>query len=264
MNTVTSSDGTRIAYSKTGSGPALVLVDGALCYREFGPAKKFAEELASSFTVYTYDRRGRGESGNTEPYDVQREVEDLAAVIKETGETPHVFGQSSGGAVVLAAAQAGVPMRKLAVYEVPFIVDPSGPVGKDEAYHAKLTEALAQGRNGDAVKLFMRLVGMPGPMVALFPIMPGWSKLKAVAPTLPHDHALLADGRSGAPLPEDRYAAVTVLGLAMAGGKSEEWFRNSMRNVAERLPEADYRTIDGQNHMLKAAAIAPVLREFFA
>lgn len=263
MSTVTSSDGTRIAYSKTGSGPALVLVDGALCYRELGPAKKFAAELSSSFTVYTYDRRGRGESGNTEPFDTQREVEDLAAVIKETGETPYVFGQSSGGAIVLAAAEAGVPMNKLAVYEIPFIVDPSGPVGKDEPYHAKLTDALANGRNGDAVKHFMRLVGVPGPMVAIFPIMPGWSKLKAVATTLPHDHAVLADGRTGQPLPEDRYAAAKMPALAIAGGKSEEWFRDSMRNVAERLPDGTYRTIDGQNHMLKAQAIAPVLREFF-
>jgi pimeloyl-ACP methyl ester carboxylesterase len=263
MSTVTSSDGTTIAYSKTGSGPALILVDGAMCYRDFGPAKKFTEALADSFTVYTYDRRGRGESSNTEPFDVQREVEDLAAVVKEAGGSPYVFGHSSGAALALEAANAGEPISKLAVYEAPFIVDPSGPVGKDEQYWPAITGAIAEGRNGDAVKHFMRLVGVPGLMVTLFPVMPAWKKLKAIAPTLPYDQAVLASNRTGRPLPEDRYEGVRMPVLSMAGGKSDEWFRNAMRNVAERVADGRYRTIDGQNHMLKAAAIAPALKEFF-
>lgn len=191
--TVTSTDGTNIAYSTAGSGPALVLVDGALCSRDFGPAKKFTAALRDGFTVYTYDRRGRGESGDTQPYDVQREVEDLAAVIDAAGGSAYVFGQSSGAALALRAADAGVPITKLAVYEAPFILDPSGPVGKDEAYESNLAKALADGRNGDAVKLFMALVGAPGIMVKIMRFTPAWSKLTAVAPTLPYDHALLAD-----------------------------------------------------------------------
>lgn len=264
MGTVTSNDGTTIAYSKVGSGQALVLVDGALCYRAFGPAKKYAEALQDSFTVYTYDRRGCGESGNTAPFAVEREVEDLAAVVKAAGGSAYVFGASSGAALALEAANKGVGVTKLAVYEAPFIVDDTGPDVDDGKYHAELTKALDEDRRGDAVKLFMKLVGAPGLMVTMMRLTPAWRKLKAVAPTLPYDYAVLDHGRKGEPLPADRYAGATMPALAMAGGKSEEWFRNSMRHVAERLPDADYRTIDGQNHMLSAKAIAGVLKEFFA
>lgn len=263
MSTVTSNDGTAIAYSKVGSGPALVLVDGALCHRAFGPAKKYAEQLLDKFTVYTYDRRGRGESGNTAPYALEREVEDLAAVVDATGGSPHVFGVSSGAALALDAANSSVPMAKLAVYEAPFIVDDAGPDVDDDTYFAELTQALSEDRRGDAVKLFMKLVGAPGIMVTMMRLMPAWSKLKAVAPTLPYDHAVLEANRTRKPLPVDRYAAASIPALSMAGGKSDEWFRNSMRQVADRLPDAEYRTIDGQNHMLAAKAIAPVLKEFF-
>ncbi|OXM40419.1 alpha/beta hydrolase, partial [Amycolatopsis thailandensis] len=119
MSTVTSQDGTTIAYTRTGSGPAVILVDGAMCHREFGPAAPLAAELAPHFTVYTYDRRGRGESGDTEPFSVAREVEDLAALIEEAGGTAHVYGISSGAALALEAAKAGLPITKLAVYEFP-------------------------------------------------------------------------------------------------------------------------------------------------
>lgn len=263
MSTVTSNDGTTIAYSKIGNGPALVLVDGALCYRAFGPGKKYAEALQDSFTVYTYDRRGRGESGDTAPFSVEREVEDLAAVIKAAGGSACVFGVSSGAALALEAANRGVGITKLAVYEAPFIVDETGPDVNDGEYHAGLAQALEEDQRGDAVKLFMKLVGAPRLMITMMRLMPGWAKLKAVAPTLPYDHAVLDDGRKREPLPADRYADATMPALAMAGGKSDEWFRNSMKQVAERLPDGEYRTIDGQNHMLSAKAIAPVLKGFF-
>lgn len=262
MGTVTSADGTVIGYDKTGTGPALILVDGALCYRTFGPAKKFTEALKDHFTVYTYDRRGRGESTDTQPYSTEREIEDLAAVVKEAGGSAYVFGQSSGAALALDAANAGVPITKLAVYEAPFALSPDArPEPAD--YYPSLTGALAEGRRGDAVKLFMKYVGMPGPMIAVMKFTPPWSKLKAVAHTLPYDRALLQGATSGQPLPKDRYAAVKLPVLSMAGGKSDEWFRTAMRQVADRLPDAEYRTIDGQNHMLKASAIAPVLKDFF-
>lgn len=262
MSTVTSSDGTTIAYSKTGSGPALILVDGALCHREFGPAKSFADALSDTFTVYTYDRRGRGQSADSQPYDVQREVEDLAALVKEAGGSAYVFGQSSGGALALEAAKAGVPITKVAAYEIPFSITP-GSKTEPEGYGQTLTSALAEGNNGKAVKAFMKMVGMPGPMLAVFPLLPPWRKLKAVAPTLPYDRACIAPHVHGEPLPGDRYAGVSAPALVMAGGKSDEWFRAGMQQVRDRLGDAEYKTIDGQNHMLKAAAMAPVLKAFF-
>ncbi len=263
MSTVTSADGTRIAYTTTGSGPVVVLVDGALCHRSFGPATPLAKQLADRFTVITYDRRGRGESTDTAPYAVEREVEDLAAVIKDAGGSAAVYGISSGAALALEAANSGVPISKLAVYEAPFALDETARTEPAD-YYPKLTEALANGRNGDAVKLFMNQVGAPGFMIAMMRVTPVWPKLKRVAHTLPYDRAILDGSLSGTPLPQDRYANATMPVLAMAGGKSDEWFRTAMQQVADRLPNAEYRTIDGQNHMLKPQAIAPVLREFFA
>lgn len=263
MSIVTSADGTTIAYTVTGSGPPLILVDGALCSRSFGPAKSFAEQLKTHFTVYTYDRRGRGGSGDTPPYAVEREAEDLAALIKETGGPAHVFGQSSGGAIALDAANSGVPISKLAVYEIPFAVTDNARF-EPEGYHAGLTKALAENRRGDAVKMFWRNVGVPGFFVTIAPLLPAWSKLKSVAHTLPYDRACLEGGLHGRPLPADRYLGVTAPTLAMAGGKSDEWFRDAMRQVTDRLPVGEYRTIDGQSHLLKAKAIAPVLKEYFA
>jgi pimeloyl-ACP methyl ester carboxylesterase len=262
MSTVTSADGTVIGYDKTGTGPALILVDGALCYRAFGPAKQFAEAMKDRFTVYTYDRRGRGESTDTQPYSTEREVEDLAALIEAAGGSAFVFGQSSGAALALDAADSGLPITRLAVYEAPFAVSPDARTEPPD-YYPNLTAALAEGRRGDAVKLFMKLVGAPGVMVAIMRLTPPWSKLKDVAHTLPYDRALLAGATSGQPLPVDRYANVKVPALSMAGGKSDEWFRTAMRQIADRLPDAEYRTIDGQNHMLKAQAVAPILKAFF-
>lgn len=263
MKTVSSADGTKIAYETSGSGPALVLVDGALCHRNFGPSKALAKQLEPNFTVYRYDRRGRGESQDTASHSVEREVEDLAAVIKEAGGPVYLYGISSGAALALEAANSGLPITKLAVYEAPFALDETARTEPAD-YYPRLTELLAADRRGDAVRLFMQQVGAPGFMIAMMRVMPVWRQLKQVAHTLPYDRALLADAVSGTPLPADRYAAATMPALSMAGGKSDEWFRTTMKQVADRLPDAEYRTIDGQNHMLKAQAIAPVLKEFFS
>ena len=186
MSTVRSKDGTAIAYERAGSGPPLILVDGALCYRDSGPARKMAAELADRFTVFTYDRRGRGESGDTQPYSVAREVEDLEALIEAAGGRAQLVGFSSGAVLALEAARAGAAIDKIAAYEPPLIVDDSrSPTPSD--YVPGLRSDLAAGRPGAAVKRFMRLVGMPGFLVALFPALPNWRKLKRVAPTLPYD-----------------------------------------------------------------------------
>jgi pimeloyl-ACP methyl ester carboxylesterase len=262
MSTVVSGDGTTIAYEKTGTGPAVILVDGALCYRAFGPARPLAKLLSEHFTVYVYDRRGRGESGDTDPYAVQREVEDIEALVKEAGGSAYVYGISSGAILALEAAARIAGIRKLALYEAPMIVDDTHPPRPDD-YLATMDALIAANRPGDAVKLFMKTVGAPGIAIAMMRLSPGWKKLKAVGRTLPNDFRILGDTGSGRPLPTDRWAAATVRTLVMDGGKSPAYMRNAQRQLADVLPNAEYRTLDGQTHMLKAEAVAPVLVEHF-
>ncbi|MBB5956433.1 pimeloyl-ACP methyl ester carboxylesterase [Saccharothrix tamanrassetensis] len=261
MGQVTSNDGTKIAYSKIGSGPALIIVDGALCSRSFGPAGKLAEALAPHFTVYTYDRRGRGESGNTAPYDVAREVEDIAALIEEAGGRAHLFGMSSGGTLVAEAVHRGVPVNRFAIYESPMVVDGTRePMSAD--LPAEVSRAVAEDRRGDAVKLFMDYVGTPKVVTALMRIMPPWKKLKAVAHTLPHDFALVGEFQRGVQPPADRWAGAKAPGLVIAGGKSPEYMRNAQASLARALPDAELKVLDGQTHMVKAQVTAPVLVDF--
>lgn len=263
QNTVTSKDGTVIAYSQTGQGLALILVDGALCYRQFGPSQGLAEKLSTHFTVITYDRRGRGESGDTQPYTVEREIEDLAALLEVAGGTAFVCGQSSGAALAIAAANRLPGITKLALYEAPFIVDDTGkPV--TPAFLARLKELVAQNRRTAAVKLFMKQVGTPGFMVAIMPLMPMWSKLKAVAHTLPYDISTVVDYGAGKPLPATLGSSIKAPTLVMDGGKSPAWMRHAMQALAQTLPNASYHTLPGQTHMVKAEALVPVLEKFFA
>jgi pimeloyl-ACP methyl ester carboxylesterase len=262
MSTVTSADGTAIAYERSGDGAPVILVDGALCYRDSGPSRALAAQLCEHFTVYAYDRRGRGESGDTAPYAVEREVEDIAALVEAAGGSVLLYGISSGAALVLEAASRLDGIRGIALYEAPFAVDGSHTPMPD--YRPRLDALLAEDRRADAVRLFMRYVGLPRPIVALMRFMSAWSKLKAVAHTLPYDHSTLEGTQAGAPLPADRWAGATMPALAIGGGKSPEWMRVAMRAVADALPDAEYRTLEGQTHMVKAKVLAPVLAEFFA
>lgn len=262
MSKVISRDGTVIAYERLGEGPPLILVDGALCYRASGPMRELARLLAPHFTVYLYDRRGRGESGETLPWSAGREVEDLAALVEAAGGSAWLFGISSGAALALDAAR-DLEVPAVAVYEPPFIVDDSRtPVAPD--FVPGLHACLAEGRRAETVKRFMRLVGMPGPLVALMPVFPGWKKLTAVAHTVPYDLTLLDGTQSGRALPRDRWSAVTQPSLVLDGGKSPPWMRRGVGALAEVLPAARYRTLPGQNHMVKAEVLAPALVEFFA
>ncbi|MEU4800880.1 alpha/beta hydrolase [Actinosynnema sp. NPDC023587] len=261
MGQVTSADGTTIAYTRTGAGPALIIVDGAMCYRRFGPAARLARELAPDFTVYTYDRRGRGESGDTGPYDVAREVEDIAALIGAAGGRAHLFGMSSGGALVAEAVHRGVAADRFAVYESPMIVDGTrDPLPAD--FRQRTSRAVADGRPGDAVKMFMKFVGTPGLFVALMPVLPMWKKLKGVAHTLSHDLAVVGELQRGVVPAADRWAGATAPGLVIAGGKSPEWLRNSQAFLASALPDGELKVLDGQTHMVKADVTAPVLVDF--
>ena len=262
MKKILSKDGTAIAVDRTGSGPALVFVDGAMCYRASGPSRPMAAALAGHFTVFTYDRRGRGDSSDNEPYDVQREVDDLDAVIREAGGQAVVLGVSSGAALALEAASRGVPITRLALYEAPFIVDSSRPPLPDD-FVSRINQALAAGRRGDAVKMFMKVVGVPGIFIALMRLMPAWSKVTAVAHTLPYDFAIVGPFQKGQPLPKLRWTGATMPTLVMDGGKSPAWMRNATRALASVLPNATYRTLDGQTHMIKPKALAPPLVDFF-
>ena len=262
MEKVISQDGTAIAFDRVGSGPPLILVDGALCYRGSGPMAPLAALLAPHFTVFTYDRRGRGDSGDTAPYAVEREVEDLDALIHEAGGSAFVYGISSGAGLALEAATRGLTVRKLALYEAPFIVDDTrAPVPADVVQ--QLERLVAADRRSDAVRLFMKLVGVPAVFVVLMRFLPAWSKLKAVAPTLPYDLTIVSDHQRGRPLPSTRWTAARMPTLVVAGGKSPAWMRNAMQALARVLPSAKHYTLEGQTHMVSAKALAPVLAEFF-
>jgi pimeloyl-ACP methyl ester carboxylesterase len=262
MSTVRSTDGTVIAFDTVGSGPPLILVDGALCYREMGGSGPLAELLSDRFTVYRYDRRGRGESGGGAS-DVERELEDIQALVRHAGGSAYLYGISSGAALALAAAKADPGIERLAVYEAPFIVDDSRPSTPPD-FVPRLNEMLAADRRGDAVRHFMRLVGVPGPIVHLMRLMPAWTKMKAVAHTLPNDLGALAGTQDGRPLPAGRFDGVTIPTLTIVGGKSPAWFHRGMEALADTLPDAEHRVLDGQNHMVKPKALAPLLLEFFA
>lgn len=262
--TVVSADGTAIAYTRSGAGEPVVLVDGALNDRALnGPNPRLAKVLSADFTVFTYDRRGRGESGDTPPYSVEREIEDLQAIIDAAGGRACVYGISSGGALALEAASRLPSVRRLALYELPFVTDNSRkPVPADFAAH--LAGLVAADRRADALRHFFTAgVALPRAMVAVMRLMPAWSKLEALASSLPYDAEVIRGTGSGRPLPAQRWAGATTPTLVMAGSKSPAWVRNSMQTLADVLPNATHRTLDRQTHIVKPKALAPVLSEFF-
>jgi pimeloyl-ACP methyl ester carboxylesterase len=226
-----------------------------------GKSGQLAELLARHFTVFTYDRRGRGGSSDTAPYAVEREIEDIAALLDAAGGTAFVWGTSSGAVLALEAATRLKGIQKLALYEAPLIVDGSRSTTEND--WLRIGKAVAVDRRSDAVKLFLRSVGAPAFFIALMPLLPMWSKLKAIAHTLPYDGAIVGDFQKGKPLPVGRWASVTVPALVMDGGKSPQWMRDGNRSLAGALPNARYQTLEGQTHMLKPAAHAPILVEFF-
>ncbi|HEX6231414.1 MAG TPA: alpha/beta hydrolase [Actinomycetota bacterium] len=262
MDSVRSEDGTEIAFERTGEGPPLVMVGGALSDRS--AAAPLAALLAPDLTVFAYDRRGRGDSGDTPPYAVEREVEDLEAVIGEAGGSASVLGHSSGAVLSLEAAARGAPVTKLALYEPPFIVDHGRPPTPED-YLARLEDLLAAGERGAAVEYFLR-VGPRVPEEALAGMRgsPAWPGLERLAHTLPYDVRILGDGTSGRPLPAGRWASVAVPTLVMVGGDSPPWQRTSARGLAEILPDARYRALAGQTHAFEPAVLAPVLLGFLA
>jgi pimeloyl-ACP methyl ester carboxylesterase len=260
MTHVRSKDGTPIAYERTGSGPALILVDGALCSRGFGPSPTLAPMLARHFTVYSYDRRGRGQSGDTPPYAREREVEDLAALIGVAGGSASLLGLSSGGALALEAAAAGLGVTRVFAYEPPYVDDGGDRGGAVHEGHLK--RLIAAGNRSGAVKYFMRdMVGAPAPMVVMMRLMPWvWRKLEAVAHTLPYDAAVMTAFR----IPRARYASIRVPVLVMNGSKTDSRLRQAARTIAEVVPGARYGELAGQTHNVKPAILTPAAVEFLS
>ncbi len=265
METVTSKDGTRIAYDRYGSGPAVILVGGALSYRRFKKMEQLAPAMAERCTVINYDRRGRGDSTEAGPFELRREIEDIAALIEAQGGSASLWGWSSGGALALRATGAGLGVKRLSVFEVPFIVTP-GAERPTRDYGERLDELVAAGDRSGAVKHFMRnSIGIPAPFVALMRLTPMWRGLKAVAHTLPYDWAALGNDRMyGAPLDPAEFAAVQAPVLVVCGSKSPTELRKGSKALAEALPNAELRELAGVSHNVKMDALAPVLTEFFA
>jgi pimeloyl-ACP methyl ester carboxylesterase len=262
MDTVISNDGTKIAYDKQGDGPALILVDGAMCSRSTGSKPELTSLLAPHFTVYSYDRRGRGDSGDTSPYAVEREIEDIETLIDEAGRTAYLYGHSSGGSLALeAAVKIGSKVKKLAMYEAPYNDDPEAQRAWGE-YIEQLTEILAANRRGDAIALFMKYVGVPAEQIDGMRGTPFWPNLEAIAPTLAYDHTAIL-GQDGS-IPTQRAARALMPTLVMNGGASYPFMYDTARALSKAMPHAELRTLEGQTHEVSPEALAPVLVEFFA
>ena len=262
MKTVTSKDGTTIAFDQSGKGPVVILVDGALQYRAFDQGMtQLADLLAPHFTMIHYDRRGRGDSTDTQPYALEREIEDIEAIIDNVGGSAFLYGISSGAALAMEAAiKLGDKVKKLAMYEAPYNNDETARQAWRE-YVKQLRELLAAGRNGDAVGLFMMLVGATAEDVEGIRQSPMWPMWEAIAPTLAYDHiAALGEDAS---VPAERAARVAVPTLVMDGSESYPFMHVTAVALANAIPQGQHHTLQGQTHEVASEVLAPVLTEFF-
>lgn len=261
MRTVISKDGTPIAFDQSGQGPALILVAGALCTRLSWSGPELARLLAPHFTVYNYDRRGRGDSGDTRPYAVMREVEDIEVLIDEAGGSAYLYGHSSGAALALeATVQLGEKVKKLAMYEAPYDDAPEKQAAW-RIYIDQLTALLAAGHGGDAAALFMQFVGTPAGQIEGMRQSPAWTTLEAIGPTLAYDHTAIMGEDLAVPI--ERAAQVHVPTLVMNGGASFPFMYETARTLSKAIPHAQLRTLAGQSHGPANDVLAPVLEEFF-
>jgi pimeloyl-ACP methyl ester carboxylesterase len=263
MNIARSADGTKIAYDREGQGPALIVVDGALCTRSSNSKAELAALLSPRFTVYSYDRRGRGDSGDTLPYAVDREIEDIDALIGEAGGQASLYGHSSGAALALdATVSLGAGrVAKLAMYEAPYNDDPAARQAWGR-YLIELAEALADGRPGDAAAAFMSYVGTPAGQIEAMRQAPFWAGMEAIAPTLAYDHAAILGPQDAVPV--ERAGRVPVPALVMHGDASLPFMPETARTLSQVIPQASLRVLPGQTHQVSPAVLAPVLAEFLA
>jgi pimeloyl-ACP methyl ester carboxylesterase len=255
---VTSRDGTLVAFDRTGTGPALILVSGALAHRGALAGSPLVGTLAEQFTVYTYDRRGRGESTDVQPYAVEREIEDLEALIRHAGGSAYLFGVSSGAALAMQTAARLGPdkVTKLALYEPPY--------GQESAAFAKqkqrVNELVKTGKPGDAAEFFLTAIGMPAKALDGMKRSPEWENVKKLDFTLVYDYEVLGSGA----IPEDTARAIEVPTLVMNGGKSMGFMGPTADRLAALIPHSQRKTLEGQTHQVDADATVPVLTAFFA
>jgi pimeloyl-ACP methyl ester carboxylesterase len=253
-----SRDGTEIAFEKVGQGPPVILIAGAFADRGFGPLAELASALAPEFTVYTYDRRGRGDSGDGDSYAVAREVEDLWALVEEAGGSANAYGLSSGAILALEAAAAGASLTRLVLFEPPVPVE--GGVPSDPDFEAQLGELISSGRREDAVELFLTGIGLPSEAVAGTRLSPAWPGMVAMAHTLAYDSVLSEDPS----LVTERLPTVKARTLVIQSAGSDEGLGGSARAVAEALPNGRLSIIEGEHHNVPAGALAAAIRAFFA
>ena len=257
MEKLSSKDGTPIAFDRLGAGSPVILISGASCDRTIHA--ELAGLLAADFSVLNYDRRGRGDSGDTQPYAIEREIEDLDALVTEAGGAAAAFGNSSGAILALHAAAAEVPLTKLALWEPPFFVDPDAP-RRQADYVAELTRLLDGGHRGDAMELFMRSVGVPEQAIAGMRNAPMWPGMEAIAPTLAYDAAIMGDST----LPREVVSSVAAPTLVIDGSETGTWAAASARALSDALPNPRRLTLEGQNHAVAWEVLASPLREFLA
>lgn len=254
MRIATSKDGTELAYDVSGDGPVLVYITGATCFRRFRPIVADVEVFATKFTVYSYDRRGRGDSGNELPYAIEREVDDIEAVVDAAGGRAILYGHSSGAALALeAAVRMPDKIDRVVVYDAPYVHDEA-----ERASYAELGEKvralLGEAKNARALKAFLRGIGMPGAFVALLPLFPGWKTMKELAPTLMYDIAI-----TEVLPPVDRFESIRVPVNVVVGEKNPPGMQQVARELAEAIPQATHRVLAGQDHMVSAKALLPLL-----
>ena len=255
MEKIRSSDGTQIAYDRLGGGEPIVLVSGASTSRAVH--FELANLLASDFTVLNYDRRGRGDSGDTLPYSVEREIEDIDALVRAAGGSAALFGNSSGAVLALRAAASGMGITRLALWEPPFQVDPDAR-RRWEEYTSKLSGLLAAGGRGDAMVLFMSTVGVPQQAIAGMRQSPGWPGMEALAPTLAYDAAVVGDGT----VPTRLFSSVKIPTLVLTGGSSGPWAENAARALMAAMPSAEHRILERQTHAVAWDLLATELKRF--
>jgi pimeloyl-ACP methyl ester carboxylesterase len=260
MNTFTSRDGTTIAYDVRGTGPAVILIDGAWCGRNMGPMPKLAPLLAPHFTVYNYDRRSRGDSGVSTDYSTDREYEDLAALIDIAGGSASLYGTSSGAAIALFAAARGLPVDRLAIFEPPFTDVPGGrPMPR--GYQAEVERLAAENRRPELARFFMvKMIGMPAIMMPMMRLNPHWKAMMQNALSLPHDTAVM----EGYGFPTEAARSIRVPTMVMSGDKTFKQLKEPVRLARETIPGARFTSLPGQSHDAAAELVAPVLIDFFS
>lgn len=257
METVTSKDGTTIAFDRLGQGPPVVLVCGGSVDRTADAA--IAQELSSDFTVFNYDRRGRGDSGDTLPYAIERETEDIEAMLEAAGGAAYLWGSSSGAVLAMDAAATGAPVTKLAMWEPPFIIDENARPPADQV--KQYERMIAEGRRGDAAEYFMaKVVGMPPEFVADARKQPWWAAQEAIAHTLAYDARIMGDYS----IPSETASSVKVPTVVLAGGADFPFMRETAQALADALPNGEVRFLDGQGHNVDPKVLAAALKDFFA